>query len=110
MTPEAWTIIGTGVAILIAIATSHRSLRAEFRAELRRELGRELGGLRRELEKLRERIDQVQASLTARMNSLEIELRERLARVEGVLGVVRDAVIGRGPEEPVARRPSAGSQ
>ncbi|MDE0457392.1 MAG: hypothetical protein OXI15_08880 [Chromatiales bacterium] len=30
MTPEAWTVIGTGVVVLIAIATSHRPLRAEM--------------------------------------------------------------------------------
>jgi len=41
MTPEAWTVIGTGVVILIAIATSHRHLRAEMkimRDELRTEM------------------------------------------------------------------------
>ena len=117
MTPEAWSIIATGIAVLIAIATSNRSIRAEFRAELKREIG----GVRREIEKLSERISQVEASLnerisqvetslTARLNNLEIELRERLARVEGVLGVIRDSVIGRGPKEPDARRSSAGSR
>ena len=128
MTPEAWSIIATGIAVLIAIAHSNRSIRAEFRAELKGEIG----GVRREIEKLseriiqveaslnerisqveeslNERISQVEASLTARLNSLEIELRERLARVEGVLGVIRDSVIGRGPNEPDARRSSAGSR
>ncbi len=106
MTPEAWSIIATGIAVLIAIATSNRSIRAEFRAELKREIG----GVRREIEKLSERISQVEASVTARLNSLEIELRERLARVEGILGVIRDSAIGRGPNEPDARRSSAGSR
>ena len=113
MTPEAWSIIATGIVILIAIARSNRALRAEFRAEF--------GGLRRDLEKLSERINQFEASLTERINQfeaslterinkLEIELRERLARVEGILDVVRDSVIGRGPIEPGALRPRAGSQ
>ena len=139
MTPEAWSIIATGIVILIAIATSNRSLRAEFRAEFREEFG----GLRRDLEKLSERINQfetslteridqfetslteridqfetslterinqLEASLTERMTRIEIELRERLAPVEGVLDVVRDAVIGRSPKEPDALRPRAGSQ
>jgi len=30
MTPEAWTGVGTGVVILIAIATSNRQLRGEM--------------------------------------------------------------------------------
>ena len=124
MTPEAWYIIAMGIAIVIAIAISHRSLLAEFR--------KEIGGLRPELEQpmeridqsesslperidhfeapLTERISQVEASLTARLNSLEVDLRERLARVEGVLDVIRDSVIGRGPTEPNARRSSAGSR
>lgn len=106
MTPEAWYIIAMGIAVLIAIATSNRSIRAEFRAELKGEIG----GVRREIKKLSERIGQVDVSLTARLNSLEFELRERLARVEGVLGVIRDSVIGRGPNEPDARRSSAGSR
>ena len=117
MTPEAWSIIATGIVILIAIATSNRSLRAEFRAEFREEFG----GLRQDLEKLSERINQFETSLTERidqfetsliecMTRIEIELRERLAPVEGVLDVVRDSVIGRGPKEPDALRPRAGSQ
>ena len=124
MTPEAWSIIVTGIVVLIAIARSNRSLRAEFRTEI--------GGLRRDLEKLTERINQVEASLTERisqveaslterisqvetslterMNRFEIQLRERLARVGGVLDVVRDSVIVGAPQEPNAPRPSAGSQ
>ena len=31
MTAETWTIIGTGIVILLAIATSNRSMRAEMR-------------------------------------------------------------------------------
>ena len=30
MTPEAWTVIGTGVVILIAIAASDRQIRTEL--------------------------------------------------------------------------------
>ena len=31
MTAEAWTIIGTGIAILVAIAASNHSIRAEIK-------------------------------------------------------------------------------
>ena len=34
MTPEGWTVIGIGVVILIAIATSHRHLRAEMNEKM----------------------------------------------------------------------------
>ena len=68
MTPEAWTVIGTGVVILIAIATSNRQLRnemKEFRGELNRVRG-EIGGL-----------------------------RERMAKLEGLLEGLREAIAGR---------------
>ena len=68
MTAEAWTIIGTGIAILVAIAASNRSIRAEI-SELRANLRR----------------------LDDRMNQLEV----RLGRVEGTLDVIRDSMFGR---------------
>lgn len=68
MTAEAWTIIGTGIAILVAIAASNRSIRAEL-SELRANLLR----------------------LDDRMNQLEV----RLGRVEGTLDVIRDSMFGR---------------
>ena len=58
MTPEAWTVVGTGVVILIAIATSYRHLRGEMKAlrdEFRGETNRihtEVGGLRERMAKL----------------------------------------------------------
>ena len=72
MTPEAWTVIGTGVVILIAIATSNRQLRNEmkaFREEFR-------GGL-----------NQVHGEIG--------RLRERMAKLEGLLEGLREAVTGR---------------
>lgn len=68
MTPEAWTVIGTGVVILIAIATSNRQLRnemKEFRVELNQVCG-EIG-----------------------------QLRERMAKLEGLLEGLREAITGR---------------
>ena len=55
VSPEFWSVISMGVVILIAIATSHRSLR-------------------REMDRLSERVDR----LSERVNGLS----ERLGRVE----------------------------
>ena len=68
MTPEAWTVIGTGVVILIAMGAFSRQLRGE------------MNGLR----------DQ--------MNGVQVEigkLRERMAKLEGLLEGLREAIAGR---------------
>ena len=83
MTPEAWTVIGTGVVILIAIATSHRHLRAEMHEKidgLRGEMNERMNGLHA-------RMDQMQAEIGA--------LRERMAKLEGLLEGLREAITGR---------------
>ena len=83
MTPEAWTVIGTGVVILIAIATSHRHLRAEMHGKfdgLRAEMNEKMNGLHA-------RMDQMQAEIGA--------LRERMAKLEGLLEGLREAITGR---------------
>ena len=72
MTPDSWTIIGTGIVILIAIATSNHRLRSEIR------------DIRGEVKELREQ-----------MTRLETELRERMAKVEGLLEGLREAITGR---------------
>ena len=72
MTPEGWTVIGTGVVILIAIATSHRHLRAE--------MNEKMNGLYA-------RMDRMQAEIGA--------LRERMAKLEGLLEGLREAITGR---------------
>ena len=83
MTPEAWTVVGTGVVILIAIAASSRQLRGEVKA-LHRELHGEMKTLHRELR--------------GEMNHLHTEfgqLRERMAKLEGLLAGLREAITGR---------------
>ena len=68
MTPDAWTVMGTGVVILIAIAAFSRQIRGE------------MNGLR----------DQ--------MNGVHVEigkLRERMAKLEGLLEGLREAITGR---------------
>ena len=61
VTPEAWTVIGTGVVILIAIAASNRQLRTELN-QVHTEIG---------------------------------QLRERMAKLEGLLEGLREAITGR---------------
>ena len=68
MAPEAWTAIGTGVVILIAIATSNRQLRGE------------MNGLRGEMKEIHSEIGR---------------LRERMAKLEGLLEGLREAITGR---------------
>ena len=83
MTPEAWTVIGTGIVVLIAIATSHRHLRAEMktlRDEFRAEMNEKMSGLHA-------RMDQMKAEIGG--------LRERMAKLEGLLEGLREAITGR---------------
>ena len=87
MTPEAWTVIGTGVVVLIAIATSHRHLRDEIRGEMK--------ALRDEL---RAEMNEKVNGLHARMDQIQAEfgvLRERMAKLEGLLEGLREAITGR---------------
>ena len=65
MTPEAWTVIGAGVVILIAIGASYRQLRSELRGETM-EVYSNTGGL-----------------------------RQRMAKLEGLLQDLREAIAGR---------------
>ena len=79
VTPEAWTVIGTGVVILIAIAAISRQLRGEMNA------------LRGEMNALRDQ-------MTDRMNGMQVEigrLRERMAKIEGLLEGLREAITGK---------------
>ena len=75
VTPESWTVIGTGIVILVAIATSHRQLRVEFRSEINR---------------LRDEVKGIHAEIG--------QLRERMAKLEGLLEGLREAVTGRRAE------------
>ena len=68
VTPEAWTVIGTGVVILIAIAASNRQLRNE------------MNGLRAGMKEIYGEIGR---------------LRERMAKLEGLLKGLREAITGR---------------
>ena len=99
MSLEVWSIVTTGIVILIAIAASNRALRREI-GELRRETGEQIAGLRREMT---EQINALRREMNERMDGLGEyigDVRERLGRVEGLqegLGFAR-------------RNPSSGKQ
>ena len=71
MTPESWTVIGTGIAILVAIAASNRQIRSE-------------------MSDMRGEIKQVHSEVG--------RLRERMAKLEGLLEGLREAIGGRRAE------------
>ena len=83
MGPTAWTVIGATLVLLAAIATAFRSIRGELR-EQRRELNDRMDAQGKEI-----------SMLSAQMQRLEVELRERMAKVEGLLEGLREAITGR---------------
>ena len=99
MSPEIWSVMTMGIVILIAIATSNRSLRRELNERIngvQRELSERIDGVQRELSEringvqrdMSERIDGVQRELSERIDALSeriADVRERLGRVEGLL-------------------------
>ena len=87
VTPEAWTVIGTGVVVLIAIATSHRHLRDEFRREMKTFRDEVRGEMKAGHDELRGETNQIRAEVGG--------LRERMARLEGLLEGLREAIAGR---------------
>ena len=91
MSADFWPVITVGIVILIAIATSNRSLRREL-GERIDGMGKRVDGLSERIDGVRqelgERIDGVQRELGKRIDGVQRELadvRERLGRVEGLL-------------------------
>ena len=80
MGPTEWTVISTGLVIIIANAASFRSLRSEFRAEM--------NSLREELKDLRKEMTEGFNALRKEMGAL----RERMAHLEGLLEGLREAI------------------
>ena len=79
MSPEFYTIIAVSIALAGLILNGQRSMSASMT-----ELRGQIGGLRTELNSLREQMHQEIAALS-----------ERVARLEGLLEGLRDAVTGR---------------
>ena len=90
MDATAWTVIGAAIAIVVAIATSFRSLRGEMRAqknEMRAQIRAQGKEMRTMGEDLRKRID-------AQSEQIGL-LRERMAHLEGLLEGLREAITRR---------------
>ena len=127
MSPEIWSILTTGIVILIAIATSNRSLRREMVERVngvRQELSERLGGLSGRVDGLNGRVDGLSGrvdqlngrvdglgqqvdGLRREMNEHLGDVRERLGRVEGLLeglGFARNRLHGK---ERAGKGPSA---
>ena len=103
MSLEVWSIVTTGIVILIAIAASNRALRREI-SELRRETGEQIDALRREMT---EQFDALRREMTEQINLLRREMSERIGDVRERLGRVEGLQEGLG----FARRnPSHGKQ
>lgn len=109
MTADTWTIIGSAIVILIAIAAANHSLRTDLRADLRglenrmndveTRLTRRIDAVETRLtgriDAVETKLTNVETKLTKRINSLEADLRGRLGRVEGMLEVIRDSIFHR---------------
>ena len=61
VTPESWTVIGTGIVILVAIATFNRQLRGEM-SEMRGEISQ----LRERMAKLEGLLEGLREAITGR--------------------------------------------
>ena len=83
MDAAAWTVVATGVTLLIAIGVSFQSLRNGIE-RVRKESGAQN-------EKLRDRIE-AQGKETGEQLA---QLRERMAKLEGLLEGLREAITGK---------------
>ena len=87
MDATAWTVVGAAIAILVAIGTAFRSLRSEMRL-FREHVDNRIDSQGKDL---RERID-AQGKETGEQIG---QLRERMAKLEGLLEGLREAVTGK---------------
>ena len=83
MTPEMWTILGTGVAIIAVVLGSFRQLSGQLNGRLDQERAER----RADVQRLNERLDGLECSMA--------KLRERMARLEGLLEGLRESITGR---------------
>ena len=90
MDATAWTVVGSSILILVAIAASFRSLRVELRSQADR-----IDALRDRIDaqgqELRDRIDAQGQALREQIG----QLRERMAKLEGLLEGLREAITGK---------------
>ena len=86
MTPEVWTIIGTGIALGALIVGSTRATR--------RDIGERLNRMDQRLDRFEKRIETVKHNQEKVKDGLA-ELRERMAKLEGLLEGLREAITAR---------------
>ena len=79
MTAEVWTIIGTGIALAALIVGSTRATR--------RDIGERLDRFEKRIETIEHNQEKLKDGLA--------ELRERMAKLEGLLEGLREAITGR---------------
>ena len=94
MDATVWTVVGAAIAILIALGTAFRSLRSEmrlFREHVDNRIDAQGERIDAQGKNLRERID-AQGKETAEQIG---QLRERMAKLEGLLEGLREAVTGK---------------
>ena len=105
MYATAWTVIGTGITILIAVGAAFRSLRSEmrlFREHVDKRIDTQSERITAQGDQFRERIDAQSRELRERIDAQGRDtgeqlgqLRERMAKLEGLLEGLREAVTGK---------------
>ena len=90
MTPEIYTIIAVGIALAGLILNGQRSI-----AELRKDLNALGERVNRDIAGLDEKLSRDIAELREQMNQGLAALGERVARLEGFMEGIRDAIAGK---------------
>ena len=90
MTPEIYTIIAVGIALAGLILNGQRSI-----AELRKDLNALGERVNRDIAALDQKLSRDIAELREQMNQGLASLGERVARLEGFMEGIRDAIAGK---------------
>ena len=90
MSPEIYTIIAVGIALAGLILNGQRSI-----AELRKDLNALGERVNRDIAALDEKLSRDIAELREQMNQGLAALGERVARLEGFMEGIRDAIAGK---------------
>ena len=98
MSPEFYTIIAVAIALAGLILNGQRATSAairELRSELQVEFRGEMASLRAQLKSLDEKVHRQIEALREQMHQNFAALGERVARQEGLLEGLRDAITGK---------------
>ena len=97
MSPEFIAVIGAAIALAAVILSSQRAMRKEI-TDMRKEMHEEIGNLRQEV---RQEIGKLRQEMHQEISKLHQEigdLRERMARLEGMFEGFTRNMPGRQPE------------